>query len=320
MGLLIKDQAVLPPFGPPPPGLVPPHLWPGQLEIQQRIFAEQLLRNIGLQQPGGPDKVANGMGAKVPPFVGYPPTIHPFGSRMPIPRPPNHILPGSTSPSFAQLMMRPMVTPALQPKPVPDGSGQNFRCIWCHERYATLAELADHLKEAKHGSASGLQLPAGDTRPFSPSPPIPGSKKANKRSNVYTSPKSSIISKDIPRKLVRGQDVWLGKGQEQTRQILKCMWCGASFKTLAELTQHMQETQHYTKVISQEQITSWKNQAAVQSNSGSSNSSSPTTTPPAKLATSAKAHPASKAMMTSHVSAVLSCKVSLFLPRDSFLV
>ena len=37
-----------------------------------------------------------------------------------------------------------------------------------------------------------------------------------------------------------------------------------SFKTLAELTQHMQETQHYTKVISQEQITSWKNQAAAQ--------------------------------------------------------
>lgn len=58
-------------------------------------------------------------------------------------------------------------------------------------------------------------------------------------------------SSPMPRKLVRGQDVWLGKGQEQTRQILKCMWCGESFKSLAELTSHMQETQHYTKVISQ---------------------------------------------------------------------
>ena len=64
---------------------------------------------------------------------------------------------------------------------------------------------------------------------------------------------------DVPRKLVRGQDVWLGKGQEQTRQILKCMWCGESFKSLAELTEHMTETQHYTKVISQEQLSSWRN-------------------------------------------------------------
>ncbi|XP_033180205.1 protein tiptop-like [Bombus impatiens] len=56
------------------------------------------------------------------------------------------------------------------------------------------------------------------------------------------------------RKLVRGQDVWLGKGAEQTRQILKCMWCGQSFRSLAEMTSHMQQTQHYTNIISQEQI------------------------------------------------------------------
>ncbi len=47
-------------------------------------------------------------------------------------------------------------------------------------------------------------------------------------------------SSSLPRKLVRGQDVWLGKGQEQTRQILKCMWCGQSFPSLADLTVHMQ--------------------------------------------------------------------------------
>ena len=62
----------------------------------------------------------------------------------------------------------------------------------------------------------------------------------------------------LPRKLVRGQDVWLGKGAEQTRQILKCMWCGQSFRSLAEMTTHMQQTQHYTNIISQEQIISWK--------------------------------------------------------------
>ncbi len=54
-----------------------------------------------------------------------------------------------------------------------------------------------------------------------------------------TAPVASSSS-SVPRKLVRGQDVWLGKGQEQTRQILKCMWCGQSFPSLADLTVHMQ--------------------------------------------------------------------------------
>lgn len=36
------------------------------------------------------------------------------------------------------------------------------------------------------------------------------------------------------------------------------MWCGQSFKSLADMTQHMKVTQHYTNIISQEQITSWK--------------------------------------------------------------
>ena len=62
----------------------------------------------------------------------------------------------------------------------------------------------------------------------------------------------------MPRKLVRGQDVWLGKGEQQTKDILKCMWCGQSFRTLDLMTRHMQETKHYTKVISQEQLVSWK--------------------------------------------------------------
>ncbi|CAG0905475.1 unnamed protein product [Darwinula stevensoni] len=82
----------------------------------------------------------------------------------------------------------------------------------------------------------------------------------------------------LPRKLVRGQDVWLGKGAEQTRQILKCMWCGQSFKSLADMTTHMQQTQHYTNIISQEQIISWKS-------------------------------PEEKSSNQSHVNAVLTCKV-----------
>ena len=128
-----------------------------------------------------------------------------------------------------------------------------------------------------------------------------------------------------PKKLVRGQDIWLGKGHEQTKQILKCMWCGASFKTLAELTQHMQETQHYTKVISQEQITSWKNQAASSASLASDPGISPPTTPlplpPTYSSSSTKETVAQtpqkpqfnkKAqVIPSHVSAVLSCKVRI---------
>jgi hypothetical protein len=45
-------------------------------------------------------------------------------------------------------------------------------------------------------------------------------------SRQHSSPSSSSAflpdNVGLPRKLVRGQDVWLGRGAEQTRQILKC--------------------------------------------------------------------------------------------------
>merc|ERR1719195_1268590 len=82
----------------------------------------------------------------------------------------------------------------------------------------------------------------------------------------------------IPRKLVRGQDVWIGRADQQTRDILKCMGCGASFRSLDLLTKHMQETQHYKKVISHDQISSWK-------------------------------YPEAAASPKNHVNSVLTCKV-----------
>lgn len=173
-----------------------------------------------------------------------------------------------------------------------------FRCIWCQEQYHSLASLTEHLKEAKHSSPipPTSQLPNSAAKssfaafsskrfehlnhPFKNALAAPkkqrlGTKglnfstgektgQSNTPSPQQSHPKQPQKGDPLPRKLVRGQDVWLGKGQEQTRQILKCMWCGSSFKTLAELTQHMQETQHYTKVISQEQITSWRSQAAAE--------------------------------------------------------
>lgn len=57
------------------------------------------------------------------------------------------------------------------------------------------------------------------------------SSKSSKLSSATNLSTSSLVGmnkeKDksgnqVPRKLVRGQDVWLGRGAEQTRQILKC--------------------------------------------------------------------------------------------------
>lgn len=46
----------------------------------------------------------------------------------------------------------------------------------------------------------------------------------NSGSNTNSSSSSTFLTNNVglPRKLVRGQDVWLGRGAEQTRQILKC--------------------------------------------------------------------------------------------------
>lgn len=57
-----------------------------------------------------------------------------------------------------------------------------------------------------------------------------------------------------PHKLVRGQDMWLVNGSEQTQQILKCIRCGESFKSLPDLTIHMMQTQHYTNIVSPGQM------------------------------------------------------------------
>ncbi|BFF93169.1 protein tiptop [Drosophila madeirensis] len=152
-----------------------------------------------------------------------------------------------------------------------DAAKDVFKCVWCKQSFATLASLTTHMKETQH---CGVQIPSPSSSAASAHPQamprVPTSTSTSAcSSSSSTSTTSSNSSKSelnmliketmpLPRKLVRGQDVWLGKGAEQTRQILKCMWCGQSFRSLAEMTSHMQETQHYTNIISQEQIISWK--------------------------------------------------------------
>ncbi|XP_022234849.2 protein tiptop [Drosophila obscura] len=207
-----------------------------------------------------------------------------------------------------------------------DAAKDVFKCVWCKQSFATLASLTTHMKETQH---CGVQIPspsssssgaANAAAQAMPRVPTSTSTSACSSSSSSTSTTSSNSSKSelnmliketmpLPRKLVRGQDVWLGKGAEQTRQILKCMWCGQSFRSLAEMTSHMQETQHYTNIISQEQIISWK--------SGDERERDRPNAPPngrdsgqAAAAAGAAPPPAGSSGSTAaSVSAVLTCKV-----------
>lgn len=87
----------------------------------------------------------------------------------------------------------------------------------CKRQFETLYELTIHMQKTGHTPTSGRAPDAGE----------------------------------YP-KLVRGQDMWLNQGSEQTRQILRCMQCGESFKTLPELTIHMMKTRHYTGIVGAE--------------------------------------------------------------------
>ncbi|XP_012282821.1 protein tiptop isoform X2 [Orussus abietinus] len=204
-----------------------------------------------------------------------------------------------------------------------------LKCVWCKQSFPTLAAMTTHMKEAKH---CGVNMPvpptAGSLHPQQPSiPTIPPPQQhqpqtsTSSSSNPATSSKQSpselnLLIKEtmpLPRKLVRGQDVWLGKGAEQTRQILKCMWCGQSFRSLAEMTSHMQQTQHYTNIISQEQIISWKSSDESKAGGGGGGG------PAGGGAGSGGGPPGGGGVVhggggpggatSSHVSAVLTCKV-----------
>ena len=147
--------------------------------------------------------------------------------------------------------------------------GDVFKCVWCKESYQTLEALTTHMKEAKHHSMPYPMPGQGHMQPHHPpsvsSPtrsPISMSSPVSSGSN---SPKPSQPVRDIlkeqlpiPRKLVRGQDIWIGRADQQTKDILKCMGCGQSFRSLDLLTKHMTETQHYKKVISHDQLSAWK--------------------------------------------------------------
>ncbi|XP_061399601.1 protein teashirt [Musca vetustissima] len=165
-----------------------------------------------------------------------------------------------------------------------------FRCVWCKQSFPTLEALTTHMKDSKHCGVNVPpfgNLPTANERPPPPNQPPQGANHLRQQHSKGNNNGPSQAAKNafqfrgdpptpLPRKLVRGQNVWLGKGVEQAMQILKCMRCGESFRSLNEMTKHMQETQHYTNILSQEQTISMKstpNSAAGENKEGQSLSS-----------------------------------------------
>ena len=208
-----------------------------------------------------------------------------------------------------------------------------LKCVWCKQSFPSLAAMTTHMKETKHCGVS--VPPQSNTHQSSQSQQSHSQSASSNSHNSSSSSKSdlNLLIKEtmpLPRKLVRGQDVWLGKGAEQTRQILKCMWCGQSFRSLAEMTSHMQQTQHYTNIISQEQIISWRsggnsgapgpnpNSGGSGNNNSGSGSESNSTEKPSREnngggresnPSNTNSSNANSTSTNSHVSAVLTCKV-----------
>jgi len=91
--------------------------------------------------------------------------------------------------------------------------------------------MTDHMKKSPRCGMAGMQHAATSSTHTNPSaaptgaPPTPSSHQPSTSSTPKEPISSSVLAKNnvgLPRKLVRGQDVWLGRGAEQTRQILKC--------------------------------------------------------------------------------------------------
>ncbi|XP_015605247.1 protein tiptop isoform X2 [Cephus cinctus] len=206
-----------------------------------------------------------------------------------------------------------------------------LKCVWCKQSFPTLAAMTTHMKEAKHCGVN-MPVPPSPSSLHGQQPPIQNIQPPQHQSQTSTSgggaggtPSSkqspselNLLIKEtmpLPRKLVRGQDVWLGKGAEQTRQILKCMWCGQSFRSLAEMTSHMQQTQHYTNIISQEQIISWKSSDESKGGGGGAGGGSAGSgggtggAPPGGGSSGHGGGGPGSGATSSHVSAVLTCKV-----------
>jgi len=132
--------------------------------------------------------------------------------------------------------------PASSPTPVRSNL-TSLRCGSCGAQFESLYCLTVHLEETGHKPASDvavLPMPSPATSPSS----------SDRKPPVTTAAVSaSTPPMSAPQRLVRGQDVWLARGVEQTDRILRCIQCNAPARSLAELTLHMVHTKHYINIV-----------------------------------------------------------------------
>ena len=114
----------------------------------------------------------------------------------------------------------------------------SLRCGGCGAQFESLYSLTVHLEETGHSPASDVTV--------LPTPPPTASPD---RRPPVASPGVSCPPTSAPQRLVRGQDVWLAHGVEQTDRILRCIQCNAPARSLAELTLHMVHTRHYINIV-----------------------------------------------------------------------
>jgi len=119
----------------------------------------------------------------------------------------------------------------------------SLRCGSCGAQFESLYCLTVHLEETGHKPASDVAiLPV-------PSPATSPSSTERKPAVASLAVNATTPSAPAPQRLVRGQDVWLARGVEQTDRILRCIQCNAPARSLAELTLHMVHTKHYINIV-----------------------------------------------------------------------
>lgn len=135
-----------------------------------------------------------------------------------------------------------------------------FTCVYCRMTFNSLDEMTQHMKVSPRCGMAGMQqanavsaasssthsvgsnsvstsssgaertiISASSLSSATSQPPAKSKHSTGSAGGNLSSSASLMLGKEkdksgnpVPRKLVRGQDVWLGRGAEQTRQILKC--------------------------------------------------------------------------------------------------
>lgn len=99
-----------------------------------------------------------------------------------------------------------------------------------HQTNTPQPQIQPHHHQQQHQQHGSARSSEATSKPLHSTPKNHSSlaslSRATNNIGANSSSSSAFLPNNVglPRKLVRGQDVWLGRGAEQTRQILKCKY------------------------------------------------------------------------------------------------